>query len=218
MTHSYTSALSGRSPGLPDPELRPEFYNGLAFKRFMAWLVDLVLVGLMVGLAVLLTIGIGLFFLPVIWAIIDFCYRVISLSGNDSTLDPLGYQTVRLSVETRGGTIDNMWGPRGSERWRYHDTISHPEKLRGTAVYMSAGNGVIGPEDPGEYGSERFAMWFGIVLERGVNEATKAFSRALDEAGVEHRADYGDTGLHNWATFMRYFDAGWEHIKPSLQA
>jgi len=143
---------------------------------------------------------------------------VISLSGNYSTLDPLGYQTVRLSVETRGGTIDNMWAPRGSERWRYHDTISHPEKLRGTAVYMSAGNGVIGPEDPGEYGSERFAMWFGIVLERGVNEATKAFSRALDEAGVEHRADYGDTGLHNWATFMRYFDAGWEHIKPSLQA
>lgn len=147
----------------------------------------------------------------------DIYDAVIALSGNYSTLDPLGYQTVRLSVVTRGGDLDNMWGPRGSERWRYHDTISHPEKLRGTAVYMSAGNGDIGPEDPGEYGSEKHAMWFGIVLERGVNEATRKFSRALTDAGVTHRADYGTTGLHNWATFMRYFDDGWEYIKPALQ-
>ncbi|MGN0102218.1 MAG: alpha/beta hydrolase [Dietzia sp.] len=147
----------------------------------------------------------------------DIYDAVIALSGNYSTLDPLGYQTVRLSVVTRGGDLDNMWGPRGSERWRYHDTISHPEKLRGTAVYMSAGNGDIGPEDPGEYGSEKHAMWFGIVLERGVNEATRKFSRALTDAGVTHRADYGTTGLHNWATFMRHFDDGWEYIKPALQ-
>lgn len=85
MTQSYTSAPAGRSPGLPDPELRPEFYEGLAFKRFMAWLVDLLLVGILVALVVLFTIGIGLFFLPVIWAVIDFCYRVIALSGKGAT-------------------------------------------------------------------------------------------------------------------------------------
>lgn len=147
----------------------------------------------------------------------DLYDAVMALSGNYSTMDPLGYQTVRLSVVTRGGDLDNMWGPYGSERWRYHDTISHPEKLQDTAVYMSAGTGDIGPADPGEYGSEKFAMWFGIVLERGVHEATQAFSRALTDAGVDHRADYGDNGLHNWATFMRHFDAGWEYIEPALR-
>lgn len=105
MTHSYTSALSGRSPGLPDPELRPEFYNGLAFKRFMAWLVDLVLVGLMVALAVLFTIGIGLFFLPVIWAIIDFCYRVISLSGKAATP---GHRLMGIEFRDRLGQRPNF--------------------------------------------------------------------------------------------------------------
>lgn len=147
----------------------------------------------------------------------DLYDGVVALSGNYSTMDERGYQTVRLSVETRGGTLDNMWGPRGSEQWRYHDTISHAEKLRGRAVYMSAGSGVIGPEDPGEYGSNRWAMVFGIALERGSHEATKAFEKALKAADVEHAVDYLPTGLHNWATFMKGFDAGWEHIKPALE-
>ena len=110
-----------------------------------------------------------------------------------------------------------MWGPRGSEQWQYHDTLSQAEKLRGRAVYMSTGNGVIGPEDPGEYGSERWAMVFGIALERGSYEATKAFEQALIEADVEYAVDYHPTGLHSWGTFMRGFDNGWEYIKPALE-
>lgn len=146
----------------------------------------------------------------------DIYDGVMALSGNYSTTDELGYQTVRLSVQTRGGNLDNMWGPRGSERWRYHDTISHAEKLRGRAVYMSVGNGVIGPDDPGEYGSEPWAMVFGIALERGSHEATKSFERALKAADVEYAVDYHPTGLHTWGTFMRTFDDGWEYIKPAL--
>lgn len=147
----------------------------------------------------------------------DLYDAVMAFSGNYSTTDPLGYQTIRLSVETRGGDLDNMWGPRGSERWQYHDTISHPEKLRGTAVYLSAGNGVVGPGDPENYGGQVYNLWFGIVLERGAHEATKEFDRALDRVGVEHRADYLNTGLHNWATFTRNFDAGWDYIEPRLR-
>lgn len=147
----------------------------------------------------------------------DLYDGVIGLSGNYSTLDERGYQTVRLSVESRGGNLDNMWGPRGSEQWQYHDTISHVAKLRDRAVYMSVGNGVIGPDDPGEYTDDRWAMVFGIALERGAQESTQAFAGALIEAGIDHAVDYFPTGLHNWATFMTGFDAGWEHIKPVLE-
>lgn len=142
---------------------------------------------------------------------------VMSFSGNYSTMDQLGYQTIRLSVETRGGDVDNMWGPHGSERWRENDTISHPEGLRGKAVYFSSGNGEVGPEDREVYGDDLQDLAVGLVLERGVLEGTKAFERALDSEGIEHRVDYAPTGLHNWSTFMRYFDEGWEHIKPALQ-
>src|SRR5699024_4862185 len=119
--------------------------------------------------------------------------------------------------ETRGGDVDNMWGPHGSERWRENDTISHPEGLRGKAVYFSSGNGEVGPEDREVYGDDLQDLAVGLVLERGVLEGTKAFERALDREGIEHRVDYAPTGLHNWSTFMRYFDEGWEHIKPALQ-
>lgn len=142
---------------------------------------------------------------------------VMSFSGYYSTMDPLGYQTIRLTVETRGGDVDNMWGPHGSERWRENDTISHPEGLRGKAVYFSAGNGEIGPDDLATYGGDVQDLAIGLVLERGVLEGTKAFERALVREGVEHRVDYSDTGLHNWTNFMKNFDAGWAHIKPALQ-
>ena len=142
---------------------------------------------------------------------------VMSFSGNYSTMDQLGYQTIRISVESRGGDMDNMWGPHGSERWRYHDTVSHPEKLRDTAVYFSAGSGAIGPDDVEEYGERVERMVLGTILERGSLEGSRKFERALDRAGVEHRADYSATGMHNWPNFIKNFDAGWNHIKPALQ-
>src|SRR5699024_12156066 len=85
------------------------------------------------------------------------------------------------------------------------------------AVYFSSGNGEVGPEDREVYGDDLQDLAVGLVLERGVLEGTKAFERALASEGIEHRVDYAPTGLHNWSTFMRYFDEGWEHIKPALQ-
>lgn len=71
--------------GLPDPDLRPEFYSGIASKRLVAWLVDLVIVGAMTALAVLLTAFIGLFFIPLIWLVLDFSYRTITLANRSAT-------------------------------------------------------------------------------------------------------------------------------------
>ena len=143
---------------------------------------------------------------------------VMAFSGYYSTMDQLGYQTVRLSVETRGGNVENMWGPHGSERWRENDTISHVDGLRNTAVYFSSGSGVAGPEDFEEYdfGAKPIDMAIGLVLERGVLEGTKSFEKKLKSKGIDHRVDYSDTGLHNWPNFLKNFDDGWAHIKPAL--
>lgn len=143
---------------------------------------------------------------------------VMSFSGYYSTTGELGYQTIRLTVETRGGDIENMWGPRGSEAWREHDTISHVEDLAGDRVYFSAGNGVIGDEDLATYGGDVQAAAAGLVLERGVLEGTTAFERALKAEGIEHRVDYSETGLHNWKNFLKNFDAGWDYVKPALRS
>lgn len=77
---AYSSA-----PGLPDPDLHPGFYSGTLPKRFIAWLVDLLIVAVIVAVAVLFTAFIGLFFLPVIWLTIDAAYRLITMTGRSAT-------------------------------------------------------------------------------------------------------------------------------------
>lgn len=59
-------------------------------------------------------------------------------------------------------------------------------------------------------------MILGQLLEMGVLEGSKAFEKALDRAGVEHRVDYADTGFHNWPNFLKNFGSGWDYIKPAL--
>lgn len=146
----------------------------------------------------------------------DMYDAVMAFSGNYSTMDQLGYQTLRLTVETRGADVNNMWGPHGSEQWRKNDTISHVEGLGGKGVYFSAGNGVIGPDDLAVYREDVQSLAIGLVLERGVLEGSKAFERELERAGIDHQVDYSPSGLHNWVNFMKNFDAGWDYIKGDL--
>ena len=80
MSLNYVNAST-----LPDPDLRPEFYAGIAGKRFGAWLVDLVIVAFAVVLIVFLSLFTGLFFLPVLWLAIDFTYRTVTLANGSAT-------------------------------------------------------------------------------------------------------------------------------------
>lgn len=85
----HASSLSGPMPGLPDPDLDAQFYEGVPMRRFAAWLVDLALVLLMgVPLAVLfglLTLGFGFALFPAIVGGTGFLYRVLTLAGGSAT-------------------------------------------------------------------------------------------------------------------------------------
>lgn len=85
----YATSLSGPMPGLPDPDLDAQFYQGVPMRRLAAWLVDVALV-LMIGvpLAVLfglLTLGFGFALFPVIVAGVAFLYRVLTLAAGSAT-------------------------------------------------------------------------------------------------------------------------------------
>ena len=144
-------------------------------------------------------------------------YRgVMAISGYYSSTDELGYQSIRGAVEGRGGDTANMWGPRGSDRWKHHDTIADVTGLDGSAVYFATGGLDVTDADRRTYGDNYFEMLQGLVLEKGVIEGAKSFSRELDRHGIEHRVDYGD-GFHGWQTFPDFIMPGWHHIKPALQ-
>ncbi len=84
----YSSRFDGRDQdawALPDPETQPEFYADTATKRALAWVVDAVLIGIMCFFAVILTAFIGLFFLPFLWFILSFAYRVVTIANGSAT-------------------------------------------------------------------------------------------------------------------------------------
>jgi uncharacterized RDD family membrane protein YckC len=69
----------------PDPDMQPDFYDGVPTKRLLAWVVDMFVVAGMTLLVVPLTAFIGLFFLPFLFVTISFCYRVVSLARGSAT-------------------------------------------------------------------------------------------------------------------------------------
>lgn len=89
----YTAAL-------PDPQYQPEFYSDIAPKRLMAWVID---VGMILGMTLLVlpfTAFIGLFFLPFLYAVIGFVYRVLTISGGSATL---GMRVMSVELRTAAG-------------------------------------------------------------------------------------------------------------------
>lgn len=71
---------------LPDPSRQPEFYASVPSKRFFAWIVDLVVILLLVLLALPFTAFLGVFFLPLMYLVFGFAYRVVTLANGSATL------------------------------------------------------------------------------------------------------------------------------------
>lgn len=84
----------------PDPQRHYEFYEGVLTKRFIAWVVDFVVVALLTVLIVPLTAFTGLFFLPLLFLTIGFLYRWLTLSGRSSTW---GMRLVNIRMLDRNG-------------------------------------------------------------------------------------------------------------------
>ncbi|MCC5968376.1 MAG: RDD family protein [Pararhodobacter sp.] len=70
---------------LPNPDDEPGLYRDLILKRFVAWSVDLVITLVIVAAIVIMTVFLGLFFLPVLWFAVSVTYRAVMLSNYSAT-------------------------------------------------------------------------------------------------------------------------------------
>ncbi|WP_170330856.1 RDD family protein [Ruegeria arenilitoris] len=71
---------------LPDPDRQPEFYQSVAIKRFIAWLFDIAFISLLCTVAIVLTFGLGFFILALIYMVVSFVYRVVTIANGSATL------------------------------------------------------------------------------------------------------------------------------------
>tara|TARA_R110002167_G_C12706454_1_gene654746 strand:- start:23324 stop:23770 length:447 start_codon:yes stop_codon:yes gene_type:complete len=92
--------MSAHPLGLPDPVTKPDFYDGILFKRAAAWVIDVVLIVLLGLLVLPFTAFTGVFFFPVLILVVGFVYRWFTLSGNSATW---GIRMMGMELRDRDG-------------------------------------------------------------------------------------------------------------------
>ncbi len=79
----------------------PKFYRDVTSKRFMAWIVDTILVLVLAVIIVPFTAFTALFFFPILYATIDFAYRTITLANRSATL---GMRLTAIEIRNDDGS------------------------------------------------------------------------------------------------------------------
>lgn len=97
--------------GLPDPVDDAQFYDGVAFKRFMAWVIDFVIVLAVAMGGVVATLGLLGFAFPILLFAINLVYRLYFISQKSATL---GMSVVGIELRNHRG-----------ERLNFDETLWH---------------------------------------------------------------------------------------------
>ena len=155
-----------------------------------------------------------------------FYSSVAAYSGCAQTSDPLGQAFVRTTTEWIGGVDDitNMWGPLDGPGWVEHDPLVNAEKLRGTPIYMSTGNGLPGiPNDTflnprlsdGRAYTENQII-IGGPIEAATNLCTSNMAQRLYELNIPAVVDFQPVGTHSWGYWQDQLHKSWPFIAGSL--
>ncbi|MGB3697219.1 MAG: alpha/beta hydrolase family protein [Gordonia sp. (in: high G+C Gram-positive bacteria)] len=142
---------------------------------------------------------------------------VASYSGCPGTTDPLGMMATTAVVARGGGNVVNMWGPPDSPAWFRHDPIVNAAKLRGKAIYLSAGSGLPGPVD-GPLLRNGGGLVGGNVIEAVSLQCTTNMSNRLRGLGIAHRFVHRPDGVHTWGLFYADLVESWPLIARAIGA
>lgn len=102
-----------------------------------------------------------------------------------------------------------MWGGERLKRglWESHNPYDNVEKLRGTALFVSCGNGDQGPleeEPPFD------------LIEPSALASSKQFTTKLREHGIPVVTDYYGAGTHTWPYWERALHRSWPVLARGL--
>ncbi len=150
-------------------------------------------------------------------------YRAAAgISGCYSTADDLGQAVTRITVGSRGGNPENLWGPPTSPEWAAHDSYLGADALRGTTIHLSAATGLPSVPDllavataPDMLDALRVAGG-GAALEAGARSCTERFAARLTQLGIAATVRYQPAGTHSWPDFAAQLPDAWQSIASAL--
>ncbi|PWW59408.1 S-formylglutathione hydrolase FrmB [Actinokineospora spheciospongiae] len=136
---------------------------------------------------------------------------VASYSGIPNTMF-VGTAGVIKGILVREG----FWNPAdlwGDEMvtfwiWQAHNPYNNIEKFRGTNLYISSGNGEVGPLDPPGKG--------GDPLDASTLLTSRSFTDRLKQLGIPATVDYYGKGTHSWPYWERALHNSWPVLAKGL--
>lgn len=129
-----------------------------------------------------------------------------------------GQAQARAVVGTYGGNPDNMFGDQDDPDWMAHDVLTHAERLRGMAIYLSAGSGFPGIFDNPDTMAGINSMMFGGPLEIGARACTMVLADRLARMRIPATVDFQPTGTHSWPYWAEELPRAWPTIAAAVGA
>jgi diacylglycerol O-acyltransferase/trehalose O-mycolyltransferase len=136
-----------------------------------------------------------------------------SFSGVVHTrLSPQESEGYRGLVRSEGEDPDKLWGDPVADAkvWAAHNPYDLAPKLRGTALYLSVGNGQPGPLDPP--GTEPDSLEAALAAENA------ALADRLHADGIPVQLSFSGPGTHSWPYWERELHRAWPMLASALGA
>lgn len=134
-----------------------------------------------------------------------------SFSGIVHTrLTPSTSQNYLGLIRSEGEDPPALWGdPVADEAtWRRHNPYDLVPTLRGTPLFVSAGDGRPGPLDPPGAAADE--------IETAIGAENRAFVERLRAEGVDAQVDLYGAGTHNWVYWQRELHDAWPLLTSGL--
>lgn len=146
-------------------------------------------------------------------------------SGCANISDPLGQAIVALSMNHYGqGDPANMYGPATDPQWAANDPYVHADKLRGTELFISVGNGLpgrheslSGPDINGDAGKLFRQIYAGGTIEAVANYCTHNLANRLNDLDIPATYSFRNSGTHSWGYWQDDFHASWPVLARALE-
>ncbi|MDL9937646.1 alpha/beta hydrolase-fold protein [Gordonia sp. ABSL1-1] len=126
-------------------------------------------------------------------------------------------QAVQFALRDGGGYDSmKMFGQPSDPAWKEHDPYVLADKLQGTSLYISSGNGMVGPHDKPSDIPLLATNYSGVGLEMLSRVTSQQFAIELNRKGIPGQANYRPSGTHTWPYWEFEMIQAWPQAAGAL--
>ncbi|GAC70945.1 alpha/beta hydrolase-fold protein, partial [Gordonia soli] len=126
-------------------------------------------------------------------------------------------QAIQFALRDGGGYDSmKMFGPPSDPAWKEHDPYVLADKLQGTSLYISSGNGLVGPHDKPSDIPVLATNYSGVGLEILSRVTSQQFAIRLNQKGIPGQAVYRPSGTHTWPYWQFELTQSWPQAASAL--